>query len=99
MSTHKAPTYLYLCISEADNNEPFQYDWTLVTGNISDVESLLLHKLVDICPCVATEECGIVGMGYHRNSLRDSTQKVLTLVQLAKIKDYTVLEETLHTFD
>ncbi|KAJ8068763.1 hypothetical protein OCU04_002459 [Sclerotinia nivalis] len=97
--SQEAQSYLYLCVLESESKQPFQYDLILVTGNASNMDSLTQHKLVDICPCVATEECGQVGLGYHQNHLRDSSQRVLTLIQLAKVKNQDLLYDVLYKFD
>ncbi|KAF7864523.1 hypothetical protein EAF04_006655 [Stromatinia cepivora] len=97
--SQEAQSHLYLCVSESENNQPFQYDLTLVTGNASNMGSLTQHKLVDIWPCVATEACGQVGLGYHQNHLRDSSQRVLTLIQLAKVKNQDLLYDIFYKYD
>ncbi|CAD6440060.1 78a414e4-91f1-4f43-80fa-f10b0b4b1d77 [Sclerotinia trifoliorum] len=98
-ASQEAQSYLYLCVSECENKHPFRYDISLVTGNASNMSSLIQHKLVDICPCVATEECGQIGLGYHQNHLRDSSQGVLTLILLAKVKSQDLLYNVLYKFD
>ncbi|THV54289.1 hypothetical protein BGAL_0030g00210 [Botrytis galanthina] len=93
--TQETPNYLYLYVLECENGCPFQFDFTLATGNASDIESLTRHDLVYICPCVATEECGQVGLSYHQSRLRHSTQKVLTMIRIAKVKNQYLLCDAL----
>ncbi|APA07742.1 hypothetical protein sscle_03g025120 [Sclerotinia sclerotiorum 1980 UF-70] len=97
--SQEAQSYLYLCVSECENKQPFRYDTSLVTGNASNMGSLVQHKLVDIYPCVAIEECGQIGLGYRQNHLRDSSQRVLTLILLAKVKSQDLLYDVLYKFD
>ncbi|TGO09270.1 hypothetical protein BTUL_0173g00180 [Botrytis tulipae] len=97
--TQETPNYLYLCVLECENGCPFQFDVTLATGNASDIESLTRHDLVYICPCVATEECGQVGLSYHQSRLRHSSQKVLTMIQIAKVKNQDLLCDGLRKCD
>ncbi|EDN91282.1 predicted protein [Sclerotinia sclerotiorum 1980 UF-70] len=97
--SQEAQSYLYLCVSECENKQPFRYDTSLVTGNASNMGSLVQHKLVDIYPCVAIEECGQIGLGYRQNHLRDSSQRVLTLILLAKVKSQDLLTGRILEFD
>ncbi|TEY80328.1 hypothetical protein BOTCAL_0039g00250 [Botryotinia calthae] len=98
-SIQENPNYLYLCVLECDYGCPFQFDFALATGNTSDIESLTRHDLVWICPCVATEECGQVGLSYHQSRLRHSSQKVLTMIQIAVVKTQDLLCEILRNCD
>ncbi|TGO37521.1 hypothetical protein BHYA_0095g00190 [Botrytis hyacinthi] len=95
----ETPNYLYLCVLECENSCPFQFDFTLATGNASDIESLTRHDLVYICPCVATEECGQVSLSYHQSRLRHSSQKVLTMIQIAKVRNQDLLCDVLRKCD
>ncbi|KAF7955050.1 uncharacterized protein EAE97_000309 [Botrytis byssoidea] len=97
--TQETPNYLYICVLECENGCPFQFEFTLATGNASDIQSLTRHDLVYICPCVATEECGQVGLSYHQSSLRHSSQKVLTMIQIAKVKNQDLLCDALRKCD
>ncbi|KAF7957856.1 hypothetical protein EAE96_003424 [Botrytis aclada] len=94
-STQEAPNYLYLCVLERENARPYQYDFTLATGNASDIGSLTRHDLVDICSCVATMACGQVGLSYHPSRLRHCSQKVLTMIQIAEVKNQNLLRDAL----
>ncbi|KAM0137850.1 hypothetical protein ACHAO1_003735 [Botrytis cinerea] len=98
-SIQETPNYLYLCVLECDYSCPFQFDFTLATGNTSDIESLTRHDLVWICPCIATEECGQVGLNYHQSRLRHSSQKLLTMIQIAIVKNQDLLCEILRNCD
>ncbi|KAF5879336.1 uncharacterized protein Bfra_006544 [Botrytis fragariae] len=94
-STQEASNYLYLRVLECENACPFQFDSTLATDNASDIESLTRHDLVYICPCVATTECGQVGLSYHQSHLRHSSQKILTIIQIARVKNQDLLCDVL----
>ncbi|KAI9646509.1 hypothetical protein NHQ30_004502 [Ciborinia camelliae] len=97
--SQESQKYLYLCVSESEDDQPFEYNFTLVTGNVSKKATLFQHKAVDICPCGGSEECGLVGLEYRYNHLFDSSQKVLTLIQVAKVKNVDLLEMGLYKLD
>ncbi|TGO85990.1 hypothetical protein BPOR_0345g00010 [Botrytis porri] len=94
-SIQETPNYLYLCVLECENGCPFQFDFTLATGNASDIESLTQHDLVYMCPCITTAECEITGISYHQSRLRHSSQKILTMIQIAKVKNQDLLCDVL----
>ncbi|KAF7941153.1 hypothetical protein BELL_0186g00040 [Botrytis elliptica] len=94
-SSQETPNYLYLCVLERENARPFEFDFTLATGNALDIGSLTRHDLVGIYRCVAAEESVQIGLCYHQSRLRHSSQKVLTMIQIAKVKNQAMLCEIL----
>lgn len=98
MSTY-SKNNLYLCVSEAENNLPFHYDFSLVTGNASNIDSLTQHNAACTCRRIAPEENGQARLSYHHHNLLDSSQRVLTLIKLASVKNEDLLYDALYKFD